>query len=98
MQLARHQVSTPAAALLARGKAHPLTTVDAAADAGFVLGSLNVHPLRVPGVSPLLSGALAEAVAYGTRLVAGLGTFDLAEAASRTAAQGTTETFDDQPA
>lgn len=78
MRLARHEVSTPAAALLARGKEYPLTTVGAAAGAGFVLGSLNVHPLRVPGMSTLLTGGVAEAVAYGTRLVAELGTLDLA--------------------
>jgi len=79
---ARLELSTPAAALLARGHQHPLTTVGAAAGAGFVLGTLNVHPLRVPGLGPLLGGGLAEAVAFGTRLIAelgtaGLGAFDL---------------------
>ena len=74
MSVARQALSTPAAALLARGHQHPLTTVGAAAGAGFVLGSLNVHPMRVPGVTPLLSGGLAEAVAFGTRLIAELGT------------------------
>jgi hypothetical protein len=59
--------------LLARGHAHPLTTVGGAAGAGFVLGRLNVHPLRIPGLGSLLGGGLAEAVAYGTRLVAELG-------------------------
>jgi hypothetical protein len=81
MSAARQELSTPAAALLARGLHHPLTTVGAAAGAGFVLGSLNVHPLRVPGLGPLLGGGLAEAVAFGTRLIAelstaGLGAFD----------------------
>ncbi|TPG09792.1 hypothetical protein EAH75_14725 [Rhodanobacter glycinis] len=80
MSVARHELSTPAAALLARGHAHPLTTVGVAAGAGFVLGSLNVHPLRVPGVGPLLSGGLADAVAFGTRLIAELGTAGLAGA------------------
>jgi len=56
-----------------RGHRYPLTTVGTAAGAGFVLGSLNVHPLRVPGLSSLLGGGLAEAVAYGTRLIAELG-------------------------
>jgi hypothetical protein len=80
MSAARQQLSTPAAALLARGHAHPLTTVGVAAGAGFVLGSLNVHPLRVPGMGPLLSGGLADAVAFGTRLIAELGTAGLAGA------------------
>jgi hypothetical protein len=80
MSAARHELSTPAAALLARGHAYPLTTVGAAAGAGFVLGSLNVHPLRVPGMGPLLSGGLADAVAFGTRLIAELGTAGLAGA------------------
>jgi hypothetical protein len=73
VRAARHELSTPAAALLARGSEYPLTTVGVAAGAGFVLGSLNVHPLRVPGLVPLLGGGLAEAVAYGTRLIAELG-------------------------
>jgi hypothetical protein len=73
MTRARHELSTPAAALLARGHSHPLTTVGAAAGAGFVLGRLNVHPLRIPGLGSLLGGGLAEAVAYGTKLVAELG-------------------------
>jgi hypothetical protein len=80
MSAARQALSTPAAALLARGHAYPLTTVGAAAGAGFVLGSLNVHPLRVPGMGPLLSGGLADAVAFGTRLIAELGAAGLAGA------------------
>jgi hypothetical protein len=69
----RAELATPAAALLARGHRYPLATVGAAAGAGFVLGQLNVHPLRVPGLGSLLSGGLAEAVAHGTRLLAELG-------------------------
>lgn len=69
----RAELATPAAALLARGHRYPLATVGAAAGAGFVLGRLNVHPLRVPGLGALLSGGLAEAVAHGTRLIAELG-------------------------
>ena len=80
MSAARQALSPPAAALLARGHAYPLTTVGAAAGAGFVLGSLNVHPLRVPGMGPLLSGGLADAVAFGTRLIAELGAAGLAGA------------------
>ncbi|MBB6187715.1 hypothetical protein [Rhodanobacter sp. MP7CTX1] len=77
MGVARRELSAPAAALLVRSHRHPLTTVGAAAGAGFVLGSLNVHPLRVPGLGPLLSGGLAEAVAFGTRLITELGTAGL---------------------
>ncbi|KAA0069704.1 hypothetical protein [Rhodanobacter sp. T12-5] len=73
MSMVRRELSTPAAALLARGREYPLTTVGTAAGAGFVLGSLNVHPLRIPGLGSLLGGGLAEAVAWGTRLVAELG-------------------------
>jgi hypothetical protein len=36
-----------------------------------------VHPLRVPGMGPLLSGGLADAVAFGTRLIAELGAASL---------------------
>jgi hypothetical protein len=86
MSAARQELSTPAAALLARGHAHPLTTVGAAAGAGFVLGSLNVHPLRVPGMGALLSGGLADAVAFGTRLIAELGAAGLAGASRDTRA------------
>lgn len=84
MSAARLQVSTPAAALLARSHRYPLTTVGTAAGAGFVLGTLNVHPLRVPGLGPLLGGGLAEAVAFGTRLIAELGTTGLGGAGSST--------------
>jgi hypothetical protein len=75
MQLARCELSAPAAQLLARGQRYPLTTVGAAASAGLVLGRLNVHPLRIPGLGSLLSGGLAETVAYGARLVSELGSF-----------------------
>jgi hypothetical protein len=82
VRAARHELSTPAAALLARGREHPLATVGAAAGAGFVLGSLNVPPLRVPGLVSLLGGGLAEAVAYGTRLLAEVGAMGLGAAAA----------------
>ncbi len=48
-------------------------SVGAAAGAGFVLGSLGVGPLRVPGLITTLTAGVAEAVAYGTRLIAELG-------------------------
>lgn len=71
--LARQTLRSPVTALLVRGQTYPLGTVGAAAGAGFVLGRLNVHPLRVPGLGPLLSGGLADAVALGARLIAELG-------------------------
>jgi hypothetical protein len=49
---------------------YPLLTVGAAAGAGVVLGRLNIHPLRIPGLGPLLSGTAAEIVAQVTRMIA----------------------------
>ncbi|PWK92582.1 hypothetical protein [Fulvimonas soli] len=69
---ARHALQEPAAALLARGHAHPLGTLGIAAGAGFVLGRLDVHPLRVPGVGPLLGSGAAGLLAQGARLFADL--------------------------
>ena len=69
-QDARKELAVPAHALLARGQRYPLTTVGLATGAGFVLGTLNVHPLRVPGLGPLLSGTVAEIVGQGVRLAA----------------------------
>jgi|GEM_PF-560099 len=68
-QAAREELAVPAQALLERGQRHPLTTVGMAAGAGFVLGQLNVHPLRVPGLGALLSGTAAEVVGQAMRLV-----------------------------
>ncbi|WP_199097857.1 hypothetical protein [Dyella sp. ASV21] len=70
VQSARHAVAEPAQALLSRGERNPLTTVGLAAGAGFVLGKLNVHPLRVPGLGALLSGTAAEIVGQAVNLVA----------------------------
>lgn len=67
---AREELAVPAQALLLRGQRNPLTTVGMAAGAGFVLGKLNVHPLRVPGLGALLSGTAAEVVGQAMRLVA----------------------------
>ena len=69
-QDARGELAVPAQALLSRGQRYPLTTVGMAAGAGFVLGQLNVHPLRVPGLGALLGGTAAEVVGQATRLVA----------------------------
>jgi hypothetical protein len=70
---ARQTLRLPVTALLRRGHNYPLSAVGTAAGAGLLLGSLNVHPLRVPGLGPLLSGGLADAVAFGARLIAELG-------------------------
>ncbi len=80
-RVAREAVHKPASALLAREREYPLTTVGGAAGAGFVLGMLNVHPLRIPGLSALLSGGVAEVVTHGTRLIAELGALGLHAAA-----------------
>ncbi|QAU24620.1 hypothetical protein EO087_11975 [Dyella sp. M7H15-1] len=72
----RDEVATPAAALLARGHRHPLTTVGAAAGAGFMLGTLGVGALRVPGMASMISTSMADIVAHGMRLIAELGMDD----------------------
>jgi hypothetical protein len=69
----RNELATPAAALLARGHRHPLTTVGAAAGAGFVLGSMGIGALRVPGLASMVTTGVADIVAHGTRLIAELG-------------------------
>jgi hypothetical protein len=73
MQLARTGVAVPAAALLGRGERYPFTTLGLAAAVGAVLGRLGIHPLRIPGVSLLFGGGLAEVSALGARMIAGLG-------------------------
>lgn len=80
MAQARHSVGVPASALLARGRAHPLGTVGVSAATGFVLGRLNVHPLRLPGLGALLGGGLSELVTIGSRMIAELGVAGLGAA------------------
>lgn len=96
MEAVRHQLKEPASALLARGREYPLTTVGLAAGTGFALGSLNVHPLRVPGMASLLSGGMAEAVAHGTRLLAELAAFGMATSAAG-ASRAKSEASGDSP-
>ena len=96
MEAARHQLGEPVSALLARGREYPLTTVGLAAGAGFALGSLDVHPMRVPGVASLLSGGMAEAVGHGTRMLAELAAFGMAARASG-AGTATPDASDDSP-
>lgn len=66
----RVELATPAAALLARGRRHPLLMLGAAGGAGVVLGSLDASPLRVSGVVPLLRSGFFEVVAQGLHLFA----------------------------
>jgi len=74
-QVAAHraELTAPAAALLVRGQRHPLLMLGAAGGAGFVLGSLDASPLRIPGLGTLLRSGLADMVAQGVRLFAELG-------------------------
>lgn len=79
--VARGELDGAAKVLLARSVAHPLLTVGVATSAGVALGSLNVRPLRVPGLGALLSGGVADTVALALRLftefgVAGLGAME----------------------
>lgn len=67
VRAAREELGQPMTSLFARSDRHPLSTVGIAAGVGFALGSLNLHPLRVPGVGPLLGGGLADAAALATR-------------------------------
>lgn len=93
VRAARHALAPPAAALLGRGRGHPLTMVGTAVGAGFVLGSLNVHPLRVPGLGSLLGDRLAEAAAHAVRMVA-----ELAAVAVAPVAAAAAQAADDEPA
>ncbi|MEI7035177.1 hypothetical protein [Fulvimonas yonginensis] len=70
MTAARAAVAAPASALLARGERHPFATLGIAAGAGFVMGHMNVHPLRIPGLGGLLGGVMAEAAALGASFIA----------------------------
>ena len=61
---------------LARGHAHPLTTLGLAAGAGVLLGRMDVHPLRVPALGSLFGSGVAELLAEGARWVASAGLGD----------------------
>ena len=65
---ARGEWDGVATVLLARSTAHPLTMVGVATGAGAVLGGLHVRPLRVPVLGALLSGGVADSVAFVMRL------------------------------
>jgi len=70
---AREQAAVPAGALLARAQAHPLTSMGIAAGAGLAMGSLDIQPLRIPGLGSLISGGLADVVLQVTGLATGAG-------------------------
>ncbi|MBU6246565.1 MAG: hypothetical protein KGN77_02315 [Xanthomonadaceae bacterium] len=69
VRAARAELDEPAQALLQRVRDHPVVSVGIAAGAGVALGQLDVHPLRVPGIGPLLGSGLLPLVAEGVRLV-----------------------------
>ena len=98
MTMVRRQVSEPASALLARAHEHPLTALGVAAGSGFVLGSLNVQPLRVPGMTSLLSGGLGTVVAHGSQWLAELAALGLVAGHSSAADTGTSgDSKDERP-
>ena len=73
VRAARAGVGVPAAALVGRVRRYPLTSVGVAAGAGVVMAQMDFHPLRVPGVSGLLSGGVLQLVSQGVRLLADSG-------------------------
>jgi hypothetical protein len=77
MAMARGELGESASALLARAHQYPLTTLGVATGSGFVLGSLNVHPLRLPGLASLLGGGIAGAIAHGSQWLAELAALGL---------------------
>ncbi|UPG90297.1 hypothetical protein L2Y96_00570 [Luteibacter aegosomaticola] len=68
---ARAETVEPAAALIARGYEHPLTVLGLAAGSGFLLSSVKVNPLGVPGVSNLVAGGTADIVGKIVSIAAG---------------------------
>jgi hypothetical protein len=83
--IAREATVQPAAALIARGYEHPLTVMGIAAGSGFLLSSVKLNPLAVPGVSGLVAGGTADIIGKVISMAAGsfLGDFagDAADAA-----------------
>lgn len=73
VRAARAGVGVPAAALVERVRTYPLTSVSVAAGAGVAMAQMDFHPMRVPGVSGLLSGGVLQLVGQGVRLLADSG-------------------------
>jgi hypothetical protein len=67
---ARAAVARPASALLARGERHPWAILGFAAGAGFVMGRMDTHPLRLPGMGSLLGALVSEATTLGASFLA----------------------------
>lgn len=70
MTAARRAVAAPASALLARGERYPLVVLGIAAGTGVVLGRMNVHPFRLPGMGSLLGTLVSEATTLGASFLA----------------------------
>ncbi|OZB59928.1 MAG: hypothetical protein B7X33_05905 [Lysobacterales bacterium 13-68-4] len=79
VRAARAELGEPAQALLQRVRDYPIASVSVAAGAGVALGHLDVHPLRVPGVAPLLGSGLLPLVTQGVRLLVENGLDGLAD-------------------
>ncbi|MGN2247179.1 hypothetical protein ACFWZ3_10850 [Frateuria sp. GZRR35] len=77
---ARHAVTRPASALLARGERHPFVILGTAAAGGFLLGHSHAKPLHLPGMNHLFGALLSEATTIGASFLA-----------AHTAAQNVTE-------
>jgi hypothetical protein len=71
MAIARVEATEPAAALISKGYEHPLTVMGMAAGAGFLLSQVDISPARVPGVSSVLAGGIAEVVGKVVMMAAG---------------------------
>ncbi|MEO7066051.1 MAG: hypothetical protein ABI114_04030 [Rhodanobacter sp.] len=95
VRVAREQLGRPVTAIFERSDRHPLSTVGIAAGVGFALGSLNLHPLRTPGVGPLLGGGLADAAAFATRWLVEQGLDGFGGHAKRTADHRAADDMDD---
>lgn len=76
VRMSRAEVGMSVDVLLDRVRAHPLTSVGAAAGVGAAMAQMNFHPLRIPGVRGLLTGGVLDLVGHGVRLFAD-GGFDL---------------------
>lgn len=72
-QTRRAALAAPAAALLARGRRHPLVALGVIGGVGLLLGGLDLRLPRMAGWRGLLGGGLAEALAQAIRLASAPG-------------------------
>ncbi|MEO8779543.1 MAG: hypothetical protein ABI389_12840 [Rhodanobacter sp.] len=96
MATVRRQASEPASALLARAHEYPLTAMGIAAGSGFALGSLDVHPLRVPGMTSLLGSGLGAAITHGSQWLAELAALGLVAGHTSNANSATSGVSEDE--